>query len=167
MELEVSAIDPKTIEGGGGGWEGRIFLGLVRVGRRAEVQRVGGELDLFKGLGRVAAGGGLQRLLPAGQGATAFVEQILAVVYVLVILQRQVPAVQVVHVLEGAPRPSSSTGWGRSCCAAEALKQSRFHRCSSWVRLSCPLLCNDSPGVETVQKTVEVPQFVLIDKGFP
>ena len=46
-------------------------------------------------------GGGLQGLLPAGQGSTAFVEQILAVVYVHVI--RQVPAVQVVHVLEGAP----------------------------------------------------------------
>ena len=46
------------------------------------------------------AGGGLQGL---GQGSTVFVEQILAVVYVPVILQRQVPAVQVVHVLEVAP----------------------------------------------------------------
>ena len=45
------------------------------------------------------------------------------------------------------------------------MKPSRFHRCSSWVRLSCPLLCNDSPGVETVQETVEVPQLQFIDKG--
>ena len=84
MELEVSAIDPKTIYGGGPAGEGSWIF--------------------FKGWGRVEAGGGLQGVLPAGQGATAFVEQILAVVYVPMILQRQVPAVQVVHVLEGAAR---------------------------------------------------------------
>ena len=58
-------------------------------------------VGISQGLGRVAAGGGLQALLPAGQGSTAFVEQIPTVVYVPAILQRQVPAVQVVHVLEG------------------------------------------------------------------
>ena len=63
----------------------------------------GGWVGIFKGLWRVAAGGGLQGLLPAGKDSTAFVEQIPAVVYVPVILQRQVPAVQVVHVLECAP----------------------------------------------------------------
>ena len=41
----------------------------------------------------------------------------------------------------------------------------RFARCSSWEDVDAPLLCNDSVMVQTVQKTVLVPQLQFIDVG--
>ena len=92
MELGVTAIDPRT---------------FFRRWRR------GGGSFFLRDAGAGSAGGCLQGL------PTAFVEQILAVVGVPVILQRQVPPVQVVHVLEGF---SSSTECGPSCCAARTVE---------------------------------------------
>ena len=48
-------------------------------------------------------------------------------------------------------------------CRADLLKPVELHRCSSWTRLTCPLLYYDRCVGLTVQKTVEIPKWQLVD----
>ena len=84
--------------------------------------------------------------------------------------QRQVPAVHVVHVLEGAPASIHRQSVGPSCCATETWypqcelcrSPARFHRYSSWASRCARVVQRQMRGSMVLQ-TVEVPQLQPIE----
>ena len=86
-------------------------------------------------------------------------------------LQRQVPAVQVLHVLEGAPAAVHRQSAGFPCCATETwypqcyCTEDRLVPSGTVLGQSrCAVLCNDSCFVRWCRKPVEFPQVHFLVK---